>query len=294
MGEMSDGERKFGPSRAKLKAVILDWAGTTVDHGSLAPVRTIEKVFARASLKVDEPEIRRHMGLPKRQHIRAILCSNGKVRDEWTHLHGGPPGEADVERLYQEFIPLQLSCLLEYSAIIPGVVEAAERFRRRGLKIGTTTGYTREMLDVLVEASKKAGYLADCNLAPGDVGSGRPHPYMIYENAVRLEVYPMAAISKIGDTPADIEEGLNAGTWSIGVAATGNMLGLSYEELQRLSPPEREARLVEARARLHRAGAHYVIDSLAEADAVLEEIDGRLESAEKPQRVQPSDFDIRM
>ena len=279
---MSDGNLTSGPAPGKLKAVILDWAGTTVDHGSLAPVRTIEKVFARANLKVEEPEIRRHMGLPKREHLRAILCASGKVREEWTRLHGRPPGEADVEELYREFIPLQLSGLLEYSAIIPGVAEAAERFRRRGLKIGTTTGYTREMLDLLVEASKKAGYFADCNLAPGDVGSGRPHPYMIYENAVRLEVYPMAAIAKIGDTPADIEEGLNAGTWSIGVAATGNMLGLSYEEFQRLAPPEREARVVEARARLRKAGAHYVIDRLAEADAVLEDIDRRLASGEKP------------
>lgn len=279
---MSAGNPKSGPAHIRLKAVVLDWAGTTVDHGSLAPVRTMQKVFARANLKVDEPEIRRHMGLPKRQHISAILSSSGKVRDEWTRLHGRPPGEADVEELYREFIPLQFSCLLEYSAIIPGVVEAAERFRRRGLKIGTTTGYTREMLDLLVEASKKAGYIADCNLAPGDVGSGRPHPYMIYENAVRLEVYPLAAIAKIGDTPADIEEGLNAGTWSIGVAATGNMLGLSYQEFQRLSGPEREGRLVEARARLHSAGAHYVVDSLAEADGVLEDIDRRLASGGKP------------
>lgn len=279
---MSEGNPKPGQYRGKLKALILDWAGTTVDHGSLAPVRTMQKVFARANLRVDEPEIRRHMGLPKRHHLSAILCSTPQVRDEWTRLHGCAPQEADVEALYREFIPLQFSCLLEYSAIIPGVVEAAERFRRRGLKIGTTTGYTREMLDLLVEASKKTGYIPDCNLAPGDVGSGRPHPYMIYENAVRLEVYPMAAIAKIGDTPADIEEGLNAGTWSIGVAATGNMIGLSYEDFHALSMPVREARLIAARAELRKAGAHYVVDSLAEADAVLEEIEARLECAETP------------
>jgi phosphonoacetaldehyde hydrolase len=280
--EMSDGNPQSAQYHGKLKAVILDWAGTTVDYGSLAPVRTMQEVFARANLKVDEAEIRQHMGLPKKQHIGAILCSTQKVRDEWTRLRGCAPREADVEELYREFIPLQFSCLLGYSAVIPGVVEATERFRRRGLKIGTTTGYTREMLDLLVEASRKAGYVPDYNLAPGDVGSGRPYPYMIYENAVRLQVYPMAAIAKIGDTPADVEEGLNAGTWSIGVAATGNMIGLSYEEFQALPPPEREKRLVAARAELKKAGAHYVVDSLADLDPVLDDIDARLKSAEKP------------
>src|SRR5207249_924988 len=191
--------------RGKLQAVILDWAGTAVDYGSLAPVRTLERVFARADVALTDSEIRRAMGLPKKDHIREIL-SIPRVRNEWARFHRNLPCETDVERLYDDFVPLQFSCLLEYSAIIPGVVEALERFRIRGLKIGTTTGYTREMLDLLVEASKKAGYVPDCSLAPGDVGAGRPLPFMIYENAVRLRVYPLPAIVKIGDTAADIQD----------------------------------------------------------------------------------------
>jgi len=265
----------------KLKAVILDWAGTTVDFGSLAPLRTMQKVFARANLQVDDSDIRRHMGLPKKDHLRSILRTP-KVQEDWTRVHRRCPSEDDVEQLYKEFIPLQFSCLLEYSAVIPGVVEATQRFRRRGLKIGTTTGYTREMLDLLVEASKKAGYAPDCNLSPGDVGSGRPDPYMIYESAVRLQVHPMSAIAKIGDTPADIQEGLNAGTWSIGVAATGNMMGLTQKELEALPAAEREARLVAARAELMKVGAHYVVDGLADVDPVLDDIDARLKSVEQP------------
>ena len=261
----------------KLQAIILDWAGTTVDFGSLAPVRTLHRVFAQAGVTLTDSEIRQAMGLPKKEHIREIMYGQG-VRDKWTRAHGNLPGEADIERVYDDFIPLQLSCLLEYSGVIPGVVETMGRFRSRGLRIGTTTGYTREMLDLLVEASRKAGYIPDCNLAPGDVGIGRPHPFMIYENAVRLQVYPLAAIVKIGDTPADIEEGLNAGAWSVGVAATGNMVGLSREEFEALSVAEREARLVVARAKLKSAGAHYVVDKLADVDLVLDDIDARLEA----------------
>jgi phosphonoacetaldehyde hydrolase len=269
------------PSRTdragRLKAVILDWAGTTVDYGSLAPVRTLQQVFAFADLILTEAEARQDMGLPKKDHIRAIL-SLPRVGDQWTRQNGHAPNEADVDKLYQEFIPLQFSCLLEYSIVLPGIPEAVQRIRRRGLKIGTTTGYTREMLDMLVDASAKAGYVADCNLCPDDVSAGRPHPFMIYENAVRLQVYPMAAIVKIGDTPSDIQEGLNAGAWSVGVAATGNMNGLSCQEFSALPRSEQQVRLAAARAELAKAGAHYVVDGVAEVDPVLDEIDAYLQS----------------
>jgi phosphonoacetaldehyde hydrolase len=139
------------------------------------------------------------------------------------------------------------------------------------------------MLDLLVEQSAKNGYSPDCSLSPEDVGAGRPHPFMIYENAVRLQVYPLAAIAKIGDTPADIHEGLNAGSWSIGVARTGNMIGLSLQDFNTLSEADRESQLAQACAQLQNAGAHYVVDSLAEVSGVLDDIDARLESASKSQ-----------
>ena len=274
---MSNRHPQLGDYHGKLKAVILDWAGTTVDFGSLAPVRALQKVFAEAGVTLADSEIRQDMGLPKKEHIREILFGQ-QGRNQWARTHGNLPCEADVDRLYDEFVPVQFSCLLEYSELIPGVFDATERFRRRGLKIGTTTGYSREMLDLLVAASRKAGYNPDCNVAPGEVGAGRPHPFMIYENAVRLQVYPLAAIVKIGDTPADIEEGLNAGAWSIGVAATGNMIGLSRQGFEALSAEQREERLAVARAELGTAGAHYVIDTLANVDPVLDEIEERLSS----------------
>jgi phosphonoacetaldehyde hydrolase len=260
-----------------LKAVILDWAGTTVDFGSLAPARTLQRLFVAAGITLTESETRRDMGVAKKDHIRKIL-SIARIRDAWRELRGRVPGEADVDQMYQEFIPLQFSCLAEHSTLIPGVVAEVRCFRARGLKIGSTTGYTREMLDLLVEQSAKGGYSPDCSLSPEDVGAGRPHPFMIYENAVRLQVYPFTGIVKIGDTPADIQEGLNAGVWSIGVAGTGNCVGLSFEDFQGLSIPERESRLADARAELQQAGAHYVVDTMAEVHPVLDEIDMHLKS----------------
>jgi phosphonoacetaldehyde hydrolase len=264
----------------RLKGLILDWAGTTVDHGSLAPAVTLHELFASAHIELTESEIRRDMGLPKKDHIREIL-SIPRVRDAWQAVHGNAPDEAVVEEMYRAFIPLQFSCLTEHSDLIPGVLDAVQRFRRRGLKIGTTTGYTRAMLDLLVKKSAKEGHIPDCSLAPEEVGAGRPQPFMIYENAVRLQIWPLSAIAKIGDTPSDIHEALNAGAWAIGVAGTGNAIALSFQDFQALSASDREARLNCARTELQNAGAHYVVDTLADVDPVLDDIDLRLKTVRK-------------
>jgi phosphonoacetaldehyde hydrolase len=265
-----------------LQAVILDWAGTAVDFGSLAPARTLQKLFTRFGVSLSDADARRDMGLPKKEHIRAILALP-QIRAALQAHHGTPPGVPVVDEIYHRFILLQLPCLAEHSTLISGVLEAVQFFRQRGLKIGSTTGYTRAMLDVLLAQSAEAGYWPDCSLAPEDVGAGRPHPFMIYETAVRLQVYPMSAIVKIGDTPADIQEALNAGAWAIGVAGTGNGIALSLDEFQKLSAIEKETRLASSRAELQNAGAHFVIDTLAEAPALLDEIEAHLRTLiEKP------------
>lgn len=262
----------------RLAAVVFDWAGTTVDFGSLAPVHTLQRVFSSFDLPIGEAEARRDMGLAKRAHIAKIL-SLPRVRDEWTCVRGAPPLEEDVEAIYQRFLPLQLACLVDYSKVIPGVAETTRELRRRGLKIGSTTGYTRPMLDRLLESAAAEGFAPDCALSPEDVGCGRPFPFMLYEAAVRLHVYPLAAILKVGDTAADIEEGLNAGAWSVGVAITGNMIGLSERDFEALSSAQKQSRLAESRAKLTAAGAHYVIDTLGELPGVVAEIERYLKEA---------------
>ena len=263
----------------KLQALIFDWAGTTVDFGCLAPARTIEQVFGSFGISLRESEIRRDMGLGKRDHIARLLLLP-EVRDAWRQLRGRLPTEEDLREIYVRFVPLQLAVLANYSALIPGVVESVRRFRARGLKIGSTTGYTRAMLDLLLENSAKAGYQPDASVSPEEVRSARPAPFMVYENAIRLAVSPLASLAKIGDTSADIEEGLNAGVWTIGVAATGNAIGLPLAEFRALPLAAQQTRIQNARAELAQAGAHYVVDSVAELDLVLDDIEQRLKSGQ--------------
>jgi phosphonoacetaldehyde hydrolase len=269
------------PYSGPLKAVILDWAGTTVDHGSLAPVRVLQQVFASRGVPISEDEARRDMGVLKIDHIRKILFG-ANVSARWREIAGHAPAEADVESLFANFVPLQLECLVKYSTVIDGVAAAVVRIRRRGIRIGSTTGYTRAMLEMILRPAAAQGYEPDCAITPDDVGAGRPHPWMIYANAIRLKVEPLEAIVKIGDTPVDIEEGLRAGAWTVGVARTGNMVGLSAEDFAALAATEQTTRLKSARAALSAAGAHEVIDTVGDCEAALDAIEARIQRGERP------------
>lgn len=269
------------PYTARLQAVILDWAGTTVDYGSVAPIRVLQQVFADHSIPVTEEEARQDMGILKKDHIRALL-NLPRIRVAWTKRLQKFPDESDVEKLFGDFIPQQMECLAEHSRLIPEVAQAVQRLRARGFKIGSTTGYTRPMLEILLQEARSQGYSPDCALCPEDVGAGRPMPWMIYENAVRMKVWPLEAMVKIGDTVSDIDEGRNAGTWTVALAQTGNMIGLTQEQWQALPDDEKSKRLQTARRKLEAAGAHYVIDTLADVDRVVDQIEARLGASERP------------
>jgi phosphonoacetaldehyde hydrolase len=264
----------------RLKGVILDWAGTVVDFGSCAPVDAFCDVFAAAGVPITRAEAREPMGLAKRAHIEALL-QIPRIRTAWETSRGCAPTSHDVDTLYVEFIPKQIAALQGRSDLIPGVREAVERMQARGLKVGTTTGYPRAMLDYLLSRAREQGFLPDFSACPEDVGLGRPRPFMCYLNAIHLAVHPLWAMVKIGDTVADIEEGRNAGMWTIGITRTGNQVGLTAEEWSTLDAPERDRRLAAARESLMRAQPHYIAESVAECDEIFAEIDSRLERGDR-------------
>ena len=264
-----------------IKAVILDWAGTAVDFGSLAPVAALQSVFAANGVPIETAEAREHMGVLKKDQIRSI-CAGERVRNAWSAAHARPPAECDVERIFGEFLPRQAEILAQYSTPIPGAVETVEAWRSAGLRIGSTTGYTRGLMDVVMPVAAAAGYAPDACVTPDEVGGGRPKPFMCYRNAILLMVYPLWHCVKIGDTPADIAEGLNAGMWTIAVTVTGNEIGIPREQWESLPSDVRTRREREASARLTAAGAHYTALSLADCRGMLGEIERRIAAGERP------------
>ncbi len=267
--------------RGALKMVVLDWAGTTVDFGCFAPAGVFARVFAENGVEISMREAREPMGLHKRDHIRAISQME-RVAAAWTAKHGRPCSEADIEAMFAHFVPLQLEVIADYAELIPEVAVAQAGFRRRQLKIGTTTGYNTQMMELLVPQAKRQGYEPDFVVCASEVPAGRPAPWMALRNAEKLGVFPLEACVKIGDTPADIAEGLNAGMWSVGVVLSSNELGMSQAEIRRCPADELARRKDWARQRMSGAGAHFVIDTLAEVNVVFDEIEARLKQGERP------------
>ncbi|HYO87049.1 MAG TPA: phosphonoacetaldehyde hydrolase [Candidatus Limnocylindrales bacterium] len=270
-----------GAYTGPLKAAIFDWAGTIVDYGCIAPAQVFVETFAAEGVALTMAEARGPMGMHKRDHIRAVLALP-EVAARWQSAHGAPPHEADIDRVYAAFVPRQIGLIGGSAEPIPGALEAVASLRARGLKIGGCTGYVRAMMNVLEPAARAKGYAPDVSVCSDEVGGGRPAPWMIFHIAQRLNVYPMAALVKIGDTEVDVAEGLNAGTWTVALAQTGNEIGLSEADLYALTAADREARLAAARAKLSAAGAHYVIDTLAGLLPVMDDIEARLTQGKRP------------
>ena len=267
--------------RGPLKAAIFDWAGTTVDFGCVAPAVVFQGLFKDHGVEVSMAEAREPMGAHKRTHIAEMMRME-RIRQRWEEVHGTPPADAEVDLLFAEFVPKQLAAIRNYAELIPGVPEAIAELRKQGLKIGSTSGYTREMMDILKVEGETRGYAPDCIVAATEVPAARPAPWMAYECMKQLGVYPAEACIKVGDTPKDIQEGLNAGMWSIGVAVSGNEVGLSEAEWNAADDAEKERRRTRAYDRLAASGAHYVIDSIVDLPALLIEIEARLAEGERP------------
>jgi len=264
-----------------ILGAVFDWAGTTVDFGCLAPAAAFTELFRRHGVEATIAEARQPMGLHKRDHI-ATMLGMPRIAAAWTSAHGTAPDEAAVARLFEEFVPLQLEVLPTYSQIIPGVPEAVNALRAQGMKIGATTGYNEEMMAIGAAAAKAAGYEPDVSIAVTQVPAGRPAPWMALEAAKTLNLYPLEAVVKIGDTVSDVEEGLNGGMWTVAVVEHGNEVGLSEADLNGLSPEARAKRCAVARDRLAKAGAHYVVDTIAEVPDVVARINTRLACGERP------------
>lgn len=264
-----------------LKAVVFDWAGTTIDHGSRAPAAVFQEIFRRRGVPIDAAQARGPMGMAKREHIAAIAALPAVAR-AWSEKYGRRCEESDIELMYAEFLPLQKSVLREHCEMIPGVVASIAELRRMGLKIGSSTGYTRELMQVVSAEAERQGYVPACVICAEDAVRGRPAPYLIYEAARRLDAFPLWEMVVVDDTPVGIAAGRNAGCWTIGVTRTGNCVGLSESELAALSPEECARRCQSAAETLGSAGAHAIIASVAEIVGVLQALDRRATAGARP------------
>lgn len=267
--------------RGPVSAAIFDWAGTVLDFGCIAPVAAFRAAFDEAGLSISEAEARAPMGVAKRDHIQQILAQP-PVQQRWRSIAGAASSEADVDRLYAGFLRIDAENCTLYSALIPGALEAMATLRMRGVAIGSTTGYPRDIMDGLMPLAAAQGYSPECCITVSEAARGRPWPDMVLANALALGAPDVTACVVIDDSPSGLVSARAAGMWAVGVAVSGNEVGLSLEAWNALDDAAREDLRKAASRTLTDAGAHYVIDSIADLPPIIEAIDLRLAAGERP------------
>ena len=264
-----------------VKAVIFDWAGTTVDYGSRAPMGAFVKLFESEGIEMTIAQARIPMGISKWEHINFLL-NLPEVQSQWLKIHKISHTDADVDRLLDIFVPMNKISILECGQLIPGVATLAKALRERDIKIGSTTGYTRELLDLLLPIAKKQGYEVDVFSYSGDTPLGRPSAQMMIKCARQLGLDNPLSFIKVDDTQPGIEEGKSFGCWTVGVAISGNTLGLSLEELEALPVVEADRLKNVARMNMQEMKPDFVIDSVADLLPIIDEINERISRGEFP------------
>lgn len=212
------------------------------------------------------------MGMPKWDHIRTMM-DMPEISAQWHVRHGAAPTDEDVDRVYKVFVPMNEEVAADYAQLVPGGREAVEALREMGLKIGSTTGYTRSIMERVLPVAAAQGYAPDNLVCADDLPEGRPGPLGMYKCFIDLVVHPPQAVIKVDDTEPGIREGVAAGCLTVGVALSGNAVGKTPEELAVLPEEQIAALRAEATRMLKAAGADHVIDTVADLPALVARLD---------------------
>ena len=265
-----------------LQAVILDWAGTVVDFGSFAPTQIFVEAFAEFDVQVSIEEARGPMGMGKWDHIRT-LCDQPQVAERYRKAFGRTPSDDDVTAIYERFMPLQIEKIAEHSALIPGALDTIAALRAQGIKIGSCSGYPKQVMDKVVALAATNGYVADHVVATDEVPNGRPWPAQALANVIALGIDDVAACVKVDDTVPGILEGRRAGMWTVALTCSGNALGLSYEQYRALDSATLASERQRIEAMFQASRPHYLIDTITDLPRAIADINQRLARGEMPQ-----------
>ncbi|WP_316863463.1 phosphonoacetaldehyde hydrolase [uncultured Cohaesibacter sp.] len=252
-----------------IKAVVFDWAGTLVDFGSFAPMGVFVECFRQFGIESSIEQARAPMGLPKWSHIRTML-DDPDIARQWQEKYGKAPVDADVDEIYKIFVPMNEKVAADYADLVPGALETIRYLRDRKIRIGSTTGYTRSIMEHVLPIVKEQGFVPDNLICSDDLSEGRPGPLGMYQTFVDLAVYPPSAVIKVDDTVPGLQEGVAAGCIAVGLALSGNFVGKTPDELALMSESEIDTLRRAATKMLKDGGADHVIDTVADLPALIE------------------------
>lgn len=202
------------PLSTKVRLAVFDVAGTTVLDGD-AVLDCLKGVLADWRVSVSPQDVREVMGLPKPLAIRHLLTLRSTLRGEAL--------DTASDEMHQAFRARMVERYRKDGAIAPaeGALSVFSALRRAGVRVVLDTGFSRDILDaVLVRLDWADGATVDLSIASDEIERGRPHPDIILRAMSLLHLTDPEGVVKIGDTPADLEQGLSAGC--------GVVVGVTY------------------------------------------------------------------
>jgi len=210
-----------------IRLIVFDVAGTTVLDDD-AVIDAMQTACATRRVPVDRRSIKAVMGMPKLQAIQKLLAGAPAVAPQTID-----PLAAQVHAAFIEFL---LRRYRRDSTVrpVPEAVNVFKQLREAGIRIALDTGFSREVLDVLLTRLEWTHGVVDVTVTSDEVEKGRPHPHLIRRAMQLTGIKEAHEVAKVGDTPADIEEGRAAGC--------GLVVGVTYgthsrAELERFAVP---------------------------------------------------------
>lgn len=197
----------------KIELIVFDMAGTTVnDEDSVN--RCVREALGAAGLDVSPAEVNAVMGIPKPEALRRLVEGHGRLADLGPRL----------DAIYREFEARSIAFYRTDASVreVAGATDLFAGLKRSGIKVALDTGFNRSITEVVLGRLGWAdSKLLDGTVASDEVPRGRPYPDMIHELMRRLRVEDAGRVAKVGDTPADLEEGKNAACGLIIGVTTG-------------------------------------------------------------------------
>lgn len=259
----------------KIEAVILDWAGTIVDYGCMAAEENYREIFNDFGIELTKKEIRAKMGINKVDHIRSMLESE-RISKLWYKNTGMEPNEGDVRELNRRFETKIFEKVEKYSEPKEYIERTFEILREAGIRIGSTTSYSTELMEFLTSILAKKGIKVDCWINADNVkGQGRPNPFMIFKNMEKMGIGSVRNVIKAGDTVNDIKEGINAGVTTVGIIDGSSEMGLSLSEFELLTDEDKNIARKAVKDKFKKAGADYIINNFSSMPYIIAQIQNK-------------------
>jgi phosphonatase-like hydrolase len=196
-----------------IELVVFDMAGTTV-HDDGAVRRCLRSALVGAGVRVSDQAVDAVMGLAKPEAIARLLGPIG--------LGGNPAGRIDA--IHRDFVARSTAFYRDDPSVreISAASQVFQSLRECGVRVALDTGFNRVITQAILD---RLGWsdtrLVDATICSDEVARGRPFPDMILALLSRLRIAGPERAAKVGDTPADLEEGTNAGCGLVIGVTTG-------------------------------------------------------------------------